>query len=277
MVQTAPAASGIDFALDGKRFTSDGHGLALVRVTHSGLYRLRVIDDAISRPGRRSVFVGWSDGPTKRSRNIKINTFTWMRATYEVRYRVRPRFTDASGNNIFAPRIDGLILRADDGTKTTLSGGWPYWITGEAASSQSGAGYSKTIAYVVEGVVVDGEEVPPARQSPIVPAASSTWTVRLQQATQPPAPSALKPAGSPPRSAWVSWAVITTTLLAAVAVTVLGLRRRVKPAGAAMHWGPSPAPPEKQKLGATTSPTWMRRSVRSSASPNGSSRSDARW
>jgi hypothetical protein len=227
MIQTAPAAPGIRFALDGKRFRSDAHGLALIRVRHRGLYRLRVIDDAMSHQDRRRVFVGWSDGPTVPSRTIKIDTFTWMRATFEVSYRVSPRFTDADGNDIAAPNVDGLILRSDDGTKTTLSGGGPYWIVGESASSKSDVGYSKKISYVVAGVLVDGEELRPVREDSLVPGRSTTWTIPLLPAPEPPAPEEprLESHGPVP---WVPWLIVGGAVVAVVAVMLLGARRHVK-------------------------------------------------
>jgi hypothetical protein len=226
MIQTAPAAPGIRFELDGKRFRSDAHGLALIRVRHRGLYRLKVIDDAMSHQDRRKVFVGWSDGPTVLSRNIKIDTFTWMRAMFEVSYRVRPRFTDANGNDISAPRIDALVLRSEDGTKTTLSGGGPYWITGERAGSKSDADYSKTISYLVAAVVVDGHELRPARHDSLVPASGTTWTIPVLPAPEPPAPEEprLESHGPVP---WVPWLIVGGAALA-VLVMLLGARRHVK-------------------------------------------------
>ena len=251
MIQTAPAARGITFSLDGKRFTTDRHGLALIRVTHPGSYRLSVVDDDISNSHEGRVFVAWSDGRTASRRNIEIKTFTWMRAAYEVRYKVRPVFTDQAGNHVPATRTDAVMLRADDGKKITLTGGGPYWIAGERAGSRADSDYSKTIFYIVTAVVLDGEELNLAGPNAWVPAEGRRWTISLPRAVDVPAaePAVHEQPAIVDHPPWLPWVVVAgAAMLAAVAGEIGRKRRRSRATGGRHAIAIPPAPPQDPEL-----------------------------
>jgi hypothetical protein len=180
MVQTVPASPGVQFALNGERFTSDDNGLALTTVSKLGTYRLEVIDDLVVGNKRRSEFSRWSDDVTKTTRQIRVRTFFWLQAGFDVSFRTRPQFTFEGEAPISPERVDVAVLRSDDGRRLTLDGGDPHWIPARTLKSTSDGVKPKTIAYTVESVVVDGRESTPVTRAPVVLTVGDEWEVKVQ-------------------------------------------------------------------------------------------------
>jgi hypothetical protein len=223
MVQTAPAAPGIKFALNGRSFVSDEHGLALITVTRPGSYHLKIVDTTIVRDRDRLEFSLWSDGTSTTGRRIDVETFTWLQAGFDVSHRVSLLFTDAEGSRIDAHRINSVTLRAKDGSEVVLEGSGPYWLVGNQFEASSAGLEPMSTSYVVERVLVDGRDVEPAEDAWLSPT-KGNWTVPLRPlAGIGPKAEAGRDVGDSGPPVWLLGLTVAGALLASTAVV---LRRR---------------------------------------------------
>jgi hypothetical protein len=220
MVQTAPAAPGIKFALDGRTFVSDEHGLALTTVTKPGSYHLKIVDTTIVRDRDRLEFSLWSDGISTTGRRIDVETFTWLQAGFDVSHRVSLLFTDAEGSRIDAHRINSVALRAKDGSEVVLEGAGPYWLVGNQLEASSGGLERMRSSYVVERVLVDGGEVEPAEHAWLSPTKES-WTISVGPlAGVGPKAEAGREVGDSGPPLWLLGLALAGALLASTAVVL---------------------------------------------------------
>jgi hypothetical protein len=175
MIQTVPARSGLEFSLDGRTFTSDGNGLALITVSEPGTYTLEVLE-SVARSGVRTEFHHWSDGSRSIRRSISIQTFTRLDAGFEISHLTRFNFSapDGSGMN-----PDTVVLTGSDGSRHELSGTTPRWLKSATTVTQGEELKVRKISYRVTEAVVDGERVIQPTQEPFVPTKAGEWSIEI--------------------------------------------------------------------------------------------------
>lgn len=241
MVQTVPPAPGIKFALNGESFVSDENGLALITVSKLGTYRLEVMDKLVAGNNRRSEFSRWSDDVSSTKRKIRVRTFLWLQAGFDVSYRTQPRFTLDGGAPVSPQRIDLFVLRSDEGVPLSADGGDPVWIPARTLRSTSDGVKLKPIAYTLERVVVDGRKVTPTTHAPLVPTLREEWEIALEplRPLQPASSGATRVTESSKN--WLLALVIAGALVLAGALWLSRMRPRERLGTSAHIDPPSPA------------------------------------
>jgi outer membrane biosynthesis protein TonB len=178
MIQTVPATSGLRFSLDGRTFTSDGNGLALITVSQPGTYTLEVLDPD-AKSGVRSEFHRWSDGSRHVRRSIAIETFTRLDAGFEISHLTHFNFSGPDGSGVSADRVESVVLTGSDGSRHELSGTSPRWLKSATTVAQGEGLKIERISYRVTEAVVDGEHVSQPPQEPFVPAMDGEWSIEI--------------------------------------------------------------------------------------------------
>jgi hypothetical protein len=178
MIQTVPARSGLEFSLDGRTFTSDGNGLALITVNEPGTYTLEVLE-SVARSGVRTEFHHWSDGSRSIRRSISIQTFTRLDAGFELSHLTRFNFSAPDGSGVNPDTIQSVVLTGSDGSRHELSGTTPRWLKSATTVTQGEELKVRKISYRVTEAVVDGERVIQPTQEPLVPTKAGEWSIEI--------------------------------------------------------------------------------------------------
>jgi len=157
-IKTVPAISGLDFAFDGKRYTSDR--LGVVRIPASaGRHSLRALPWRHESRGVRVAFARWLDETFKPNRTVTVSGPTTLEVGYSVRYRVQQAFHDLQGRPVDPLRVTSVTLASSLGEKYVLHTGDRPWLEGARVSRRL-TGLSKTlIRYSVMDTRVAGSNV----------------------------------------------------------------------------------------------------------------------
>jgi hypothetical protein len=181
MIQTVPAKSGVEFALEGRTFSSDDHGLALITVPSPGTYTLSVVEPK-DGPNIRTQFAHWSDGSSSAQRSITIRTFTYLEAGFDVSRRTHFAFSTPDGTAVDPGRIESIAVTSSDGTSRKLPGGSPAWFKALTTSLQGGRLKLRRLSYRISEALIGGENVLQTQRQ-IIPAQSDEWTVEISPQT----------------------------------------------------------------------------------------------
>jgi hypothetical protein len=178
MIQTVPATSGLQFSLDGRSFTSDGNGLALITVSEPGTYTLKVLESS-AESGVRTDFHRWSDGSRSIRRTITIETFTRIDAGFETFQMTGFNFSVPDGSGVNPDSIQSVTLTGSDGSRVELSDTTPRWLKSATTVTQGEELKARRISYRVTEAVVDGERVVQPPQEPFAPTRAGQWTIEI--------------------------------------------------------------------------------------------------
>ena len=178
MIQTVPATSGVRFSLDGRSFTSDGNGLALITVSQPGTYTLEVLESS-AQSGVRTEFHRWSDGSRSIRRSITIETFTRLDAGFETFHLTRFNLSAPDGSGVNSDSIQSVVLTGSDGSRLELSGTTPRWVKSATTVTRGEELKVRKISYRVTETVVDGDRVIQPPQEPIAPTTAGQWTIEI--------------------------------------------------------------------------------------------------
>jgi predicted nucleic acid-binding Zn-ribbon protein len=176
LVQTVPALPGARFALDGRAFVADDHGLALTTVATPGTYTLEAPATVALGRARRARFALWSDGAARPRRRLAVTAFTHLDAGFDVAVRVTPTVVDADGEPL--DDASALTLSDDTGAATTHAAGRPTWLTATRAEpARDGLG-AADVTYRVERIDLGSAAVVglPGRLSP----RARPWTIAVR-------------------------------------------------------------------------------------------------
>jgi hypothetical protein len=178
MIQTVPATSGLQFSLDGRSFTSDGNGLALITVSDPGTYTLKVLESS-AESDIRTEFHRWSDGSRSIRRTITIETFTHLDAGFETFHLTGFNFSAPDGSGVNPDSIQSVALTGSDGSRVELSDTTPRWLKSATTVTQGEELKARRISYRVTEAVVDGERVVQPPQEPFAPTKAGQWTIEI--------------------------------------------------------------------------------------------------
>jgi hypothetical protein len=239
MIQTVPAMSGMRFSLDGRTFTSDGNGLALITVGSPGTYNLSVLPPP-SREDVRADFHRWSDGSQSSNRSIDIATFTSLDAGFEVSYLTSFSLRLLDGAAVDADRVESIAVAGSDGSHHEFTGGGPHWLTGVTTVMEAGELAVQRISYQVTEAVVDGQNIVQAPEGAFTPQRGAEWSIETS-ATMTDAPGAarevevVQPAttNEPSINRLVLGLVLAVALLVLLCLMLLRRRPAARPAMAA--------------------------------------------
>lgn len=161
MIQTVPEMPGARFTLDGRKFTADKNGLAVIGVLKPDVYRLSLLSDS-SNDGRRGPrFIMWSDGQRSPARSVGLNTFTFLEAGFETSSRVSFQFLDRNGAELDPERIESIILFDSAHNRVRLMGAGPHRLVSGAPTLDGSSMGLVERDYRVQYVFVGGKDVLP--------------------------------------------------------------------------------------------------------------------
>jgi hypothetical protein len=178
MIQTVPATSGLQFSLDGRTFTSDGNGLALITVSQPGTYTLEVLESS-AKSDVRTQFHRWSDGSSSIRRSVTIETFTRLDAGFETFHLTRFNFSSPGGSAVSPESIQSVALTGSDGSRLELSGTSPRWLKSATTVSRGEELEVRRISYRVTEAVIGDERVIQPPQEPFAPTRAGEWTIEV--------------------------------------------------------------------------------------------------
>lgn len=163
-VQTEPTIEGARFILNGKTVTTDANGRVTVRGDGQAGLRDRVdIPDTLIRPGMRVQFSRRREG-----------VFLFNRL-----YSVRLSFVDLQGRPIASSRVTRVTLKGSHGARVRLRPGRELWLQGARVVPFKEGYHEKRLEWVVEEVIVDGQNVVNRNQQRFTPASSRSFRIAL--------------------------------------------------------------------------------------------------
>ncbi|MDQ3659744.1 MAG: hypothetical protein M3454_01520, partial [Actinomycetota bacterium] len=160
MVQTRPEIPGVRFALDGKEFVANQHGLAVTTVPSSGTYELAVLSPRIEGEGASHSFTLWSEGERIPSRALDVSSFTLLEAGFDTTRHVTFSFTDQSGEAIEPDRIgQATIAEVDRDNRYRIDAGRPTSLIASRAMANENGVALEPVSYRLIEAAVDGKNV----------------------------------------------------------------------------------------------------------------------
>jgi hypothetical protein len=157
-IKTVPALAGLDFAFDGKRYTSDRLGVVRIPAA-AGQHSLRALPWRHESRGVRVAFSRWLDETFKPKRSVAVKGPTTLEVGYSVSYRVVLSFHDLQGRPVDPLRVASVTLASSLGEKYVLHTGDRPWLEGARVSRRL-TGLAKTlIRYSVMETRVEGSNV----------------------------------------------------------------------------------------------------------------------
>ena len=157
-IRTVPALAGLDFAFDGKRYTSDRLGIVRIPAA-AGKHSVRVLPWRHESRGVRVAFSRWLDETFTPKRSVTVQGPTTLQVGYSVSYRVKLSFHDLQGRPVDPLRVTTVTLASSLGEKYVLHAGDRPWLEGARVSRRL-TGLSKTlIRYSVMDTRVAGSNV----------------------------------------------------------------------------------------------------------------------
>jgi hypothetical protein len=186
-IRTVPAIPHALFTLDGKDYRADSQGLLVIRARNldnlSGRLHPRLVHGGPTVLYRFRVWRGHVDGPPGRRRGDLYPTKR-LSATYDVYYRIRFSFADATGRRP-PDRVEQVVLRASTGVvdrfDPTAAPVQARWIWGRRVITNANSLLVKTVYWNVEDVTVDGSNVVNESQQKLIPSrvVASVFPIRL--------------------------------------------------------------------------------------------------
>ncbi|HEX2234902.1 MAG TPA: hypothetical protein VHK89_01365, partial [Actinomycetota bacterium] len=177
MIQTVPELPGAVFELDGRRFNTDEHGLALITVGRRGVYRLRAPGGADVDDGRAE-FARWSDDSFSPTRSIAVDSFTYLEAGYDVVRPLEARVVSSEGAVLEGVRSFTLV--DDLGVERSHAVGQPIEVrVSRATVGPKGGLRSEPVFYELGQVVLEDGAIAPPPGGVIQPPDAGGWDIEL--------------------------------------------------------------------------------------------------
>ena len=179
VVRVVPPLAGVEFALDGRTFTSDENGVARIEVGPPGTYRLGV--RSYSPPARniRVRFGRWGDQIFTPYREVTVPPSRTLEIGFEVSYLVSQRFFDLEGRPIPAERIESFTFKSSNGRTVTLPNGEPRWFQAGRVVKRRFGLRETPIQYALMSVMIDGTNVVNQQQQRFYVDPDDVWDIEV--------------------------------------------------------------------------------------------------
>ena len=177
-IQTVPALSGAQFALDGSIFTSDENGLAAISVG-TGRHVLEALPVG-EQPGLRAEFDRWGDDYFRPRRPVQVgSTGEALEVGYDVRHQVTFRFVGLQDEKVSPKRVTSITLRSSLGGLEEFKHPGPHWLQAARVIRRSTGLESKQVQWSVEEAIVDGSNVVNRTEQRFTLEKEERWPIRL--------------------------------------------------------------------------------------------------
>ena len=202
-VKAVPALQGLDFAVDGHRYTTPKSGVVAIPIA-AGTHRVVALPWRHSDRGTRVDFYRWSDDNFEQARTVTVDRSRTLEVGYSVRYRRGLSFFDCVkledrrgciGRSRPVPRsrVTSVTLVNSIGEKFPLSSDQRVWLEGVRVARRLNGLEETLITYSVMEVMVGGSDVvnqaqqrfylaKPAKTfegQALLPVAAKTFRIRL--------------------------------------------------------------------------------------------------
>jgi hypothetical protein len=202
-VKAVPALQGLDFTIDGHRYTTPKSGVVAIPIA-AGTHRVVALPWRHSDRGVRVHFYRWSDDNFERSRPVTVDRSRTLEVGYSVSYRRGLSFFDCVkledrrgciGRTRPVPpwRVISVTLVNSLGQKFELDSNEHAWLEGVRVARRLNGLEETLITYSVMEVMVGGSDVVNQAQQrfylakptktfegqPLLPVATKTFRIRL--------------------------------------------------------------------------------------------------
>jgi len=202
-VKAVPALQGLDFTVDGQRYTTPKSGVVVIPVT-AGTHRVIALPWRHRDRGIRVAFSRWSDDSFTRARTVTVDSSRTLQVGYGVSYLRGLSFFDCvmledrhgckGGSRPVSPsRVTSVTLVNSIGEKFVLGSNERAWLEGVRVARRLNGLEETLITYSVMEVMVGGSDVVNQAQQrfylakpkktfaglSLLPVATKTFQIRL--------------------------------------------------------------------------------------------------
>ncbi|MFC5994858.1 hypothetical protein ACFQE5_11625 [Pseudonocardia hispaniensis] len=162
-IATVPPVPAARFAINGTPMTTDGRGVARLRLPGSSeLHRLELLTPTVDGPDGRAEFVRWRGSSVRHSGydpvlpTLRVTRSVRLQAAFRVSRLVTYRFVDQAHRPVDLARVTGMTLRSDTGHLEELAGSGTMRLTAIRPSSGQGPVVATETSYAIQSVLIDG-------------------------------------------------------------------------------------------------------------------------
>lgn len=183
-VETVPPLPGIEFFLDGWRFSSDSDGLAQLELSEPGSYDLEVTlkPATLLRPDTKASFARWNDAVFTPRRTLEFtNKDMRLQVGFELSHPVSAAFFDLDEKPVDWSRVTAVTLKSSSAAyRTFTQDEQPYWLQANRIMRQRSGIFVTPLLWSVESVMLDGSNVVNRYQQRFyVEPGGATWAINL--------------------------------------------------------------------------------------------------
>jgi hypothetical protein len=177
-IQAVPALRGLDFSVDGHRYTSDARGRVSIPTT-PGVHVLKALPWRHRDWGTRVSFSRWGDDSFTPGRKIDVSGNTRTEVGYSVSYRIRQTFVDLQNRPVDGHRVSTVTLASSLGERYRLRADEAAWLEGTRVARRLNGLEKTLIRYSLMDARVEGSNVVNQAQQRFYIAKTPTLRIRL--------------------------------------------------------------------------------------------------
>lgn len=178
-IHTVPELGGVQFAVDGKTYTTDEHGIVSIPVAKPGNYHVEMLPYKNDSGDVQAAFSSWGDNTPTPYNDIVVPTEGPIQIAFNISYKVSQSFIDLEGNVVDPQRVTSMTFKRSDGKMFTFADGEPRWLEANHVVRRVNGMVPSPYLYSLMSLVVNGTNVVSEQQQRFYVKPNDHWTLQL--------------------------------------------------------------------------------------------------